>query len=450
MANQFFYPQALRSYLAQFMRALSGFQIMYGNNTLQTVPVQMGDGSRQVGQIIANASENNLPTAPMMSVYIAGLEYDRSSVQNPTFVGTANVKMRNIDPTTGQYGNSFGGGFSVDRYMPVPYKLTLKVDIWTTNLDQKLQIFEQILPLFNPALEIQSNTNMIDWSTLTYVLLTNTVWSSRSVPKGTETQIDIATMTFEMPVWLSLPAVVKKMGVIERIVSNIYATSGDLTTELLTKPAQDIVDTLVLTPLDFGVYYANGMLKLVKYAVESNQLVSYSWTDLVKVYNANIVNGISQIQLDLPNGNIVVGTIATNPLDTSTLIYTPSSGTTPNDTITPPITAIIDPYTVPLSYIQTPSVGTSYMILEPIGSNNNTNGNYAVIWGNLLANANDIITYTSSGWEVSFNSALATSIQFVTNLATNTQYEYQPQLKTWSKSLEGYYDASNWTITLSP
>ena len=41
--------------------------------------------------------------------------------------------------------------------MPVPYLLNMQVDVWTSNTDQKLQLMEQILVLFNPALEIQHN-----------------------------------------------------------------------------------------------------------------------------------------------------------------------------------------------------------------------------------------------------------------------------------------------------
>ena len=40
--------------------------------------------------------------------------------------------------------------------MPVPYNLTMQVDIWTSNSDQKFQLLEQILTLYNPSVDINS------------------------------------------------------------------------------------------------------------------------------------------------------------------------------------------------------------------------------------------------------------------------------------------------------
>ena len=55
---------------------------------------------------------------------------------------------------------------------------------------------EQILVLFNPALEIQSTDNYLDWTSLSYIELTGTQFSSRAVPVGVDESIDIATLTF--------------------------------------------------------------------------------------------------------------------------------------------------------------------------------------------------------------------------------------------------------------
>jgi hypothetical protein len=82
--------------------------------------------------------------------------------------------------------------------------------------------------LFNPSLEIQSSDNFMDWTSLSIVELVSTGWSSRSVPQGTEDPIDISTIKFALPVWLSLPAKVKKLGVVETIIASIYDGKGDM------------------------------------------------------------------------------------------------------------------------------------------------------------------------------------------------------------------------------
>ena len=75
-----------------------------------------------------------------------------------------------------------------------------------SNTNQKLQILEQILTLFNPGLEIQSTDNFIDWTSLSVMYLEQVTWSSRNIPMGTDDPIDIATLRFVMPIYISPPA----------------------------------------------------------------------------------------------------------------------------------------------------------------------------------------------------------------------------------------------------
>ena len=88
----------------------------------------------------------------------------------------------------------------------------------------KLEL-EQIGVLFNPALEIQSTDNYIDWSSLSAVFLTDTNWDSRSVPTGGEEPISVFTYTFEIPIWISTSVKVKKMGVIQQVITNFQDLS---------------------------------------------------------------------------------------------------------------------------------------------------------------------------------------------------------------------------------
>ena len=144
MSQQFFYDNQIRRFLTQFIRLVSGFQVEFGQEAdgsrpLQQVPVLYGDPSRQAAQILKNNSENMLNSVPAMAVYISSLDYDRERVQDPTFVGTMNIRQRAYDPVTGNYLSTPGDAYTVERLMPVPYKLGLKLDIWTSNTEQKLQ-----------------------------------------------------------------------------------------------------------------------------------------------------------------------------------------------------------------------------------------------------------------------------------------------------------------------
>jgi hypothetical protein len=157
MSQKYFYDGQLRRFLVQFIRIVSNFEVEFGKDrdgtrTLQRVPVYYGDASRQAQVILKGNSENTLNAVPAMAAYISGLTYEQSRMQEPNFVSKMNLRMREYDATTGLYSGNQGDSYTIERLMPVPYKLTMKLDIWTSNTEQKMQLIEQIAVLFNPSL----------------------------------------------------------------------------------------------------------------------------------------------------------------------------------------------------------------------------------------------------------------------------------------------------------
>ena len=224
---QHFYDAQIRRYILQFIRMMSNFTYVTGTNskgvseTLQ-VPVKYGDMSRQVAQIIRKGSENTLIPAPQVACYITNLAYDRDRMYNPYHIDKKHIREREFDTTTNEYTGAPGQGHTIERIMPTPFELTFRADIFTTNTDQKLQILEQILVLFNPALELQTTDNFLDWTSLSFVELTDIQFTSRAIPQGIADEIDVASLTFRTPIFISPPAKLKKLGVIEKIVMSIY------------------------------------------------------------------------------------------------------------------------------------------------------------------------------------------------------------------------------------
>jgi hypothetical protein len=466
-SHQFFYDAQIERFIAQFIRIVSGFQVEFGkdregNKTLQRVPVYYGDSSRQVMNIISNNSAGSaLPTVPAMTVYINNVTYDRDRIQQPDFVGKMNIRQRYYNEDTQEYENRQGNAFSIERLMPVPYTLELKLDIWTSNTKQKLQLLEQLVILFNPALEIQSTDNYIDWTSLSAVYLESPNWSSRSVPIGTENPIDVATLTFRLPVWLSPPAKVKKLGVIQKIIASIHDSDGNL--------SDDVYDDTNLmgtrqyfTPLDYGALLIGNQLTLLKYSemadprdpTNQDQVKVGTrdiWRSLVGVYG-QLTNGVSQVRLQQADETTeVVGTVSYHPSDDSVLIFNADIDTYPENTLQS-INAIIDPQktTVDAS-ILSPSTGTRYLLLNDIGDFDNNPDNGAPAWQgsdgqNLVAGANDIIEYTGAHWSVVFDSSTDSSVQYVSNLNTGTQYKWESN--QWVKSWEGEYKGGEWTLVL--
>ena len=413
-----------------------------------------GDSSRQASTIIANNSASNLPSAPLITYYITGLEYDQRRTQDPTFIDKINVRQRAYNSDTQNYEQTQGQAFTVERLMPVPYTLRITVDFWTTNYNQKLELLEQLGTLFNPSLEIQSTDNFIDWTSLSVVYQDGLTFTSRSIPQGTGNPIDVMTWKFYMPIWISTAAKLKKMGVIQKIIASIFKGNA----------LQDIQDDDLLlgtrqkiTPYGYKVLLLGNTLQLLpanQAFYPSNETLnnpdapntSLYWSSLLNVYGT-LRPGISQIWLQNPFMTTdIVGTIVPDPLDDRLLIYSIDPDTLPQNTLNP-VDSVINPLvTGPNAGLPGPIPGRRYLIVEDIGSQ----GDSTVAWGPLVAQANDIIEFnaTTMQWFVSFAAAESTSVEYVTNLTTNIQYRYVPVDGIWMKSYEGWYDQGDYSIVI--
>jgi hypothetical protein len=461
-----FYEGQVRKFLTQFIRILSNFSVETGRGSdgqvqLRAVPVVYGDPTRQVANIIRNNSENALAYAPKIACYVRELNYDRERMQNPYHIEKQHLKERAYDEATGEYTNQLGAGYTIEKVMPSPFRLEVTADIWSSNTDQKLQIMEQILYLFNPDFEIQKSDNYIDWTSLSYVELTGVTFSSRTIPVGADSEIDVATLTFSMPIWLSPPVKVKKLGVIQKIIMSIYDDDGGIAKGLIDG---SMISRSYVTPNNFGLLVTGNQLRLLGttgvnvksggdgFHTGANEPSNYdpfetfgpavNWKVLLDQYG-RVTNGTSQIRLTQPNGNEIVGTIATTTLDDTILLYTIDSDTIPSNSLTA-VKKIVNPATFDPG---TPANGDRYLVINDVGDS--TASFQSDTWGTLVASVGDIIEYNSSTskWNVAFDASNPDSTQhYVTNLNTGIQYRFNGT--EWVKSYEGVYTAGNWSIVL--
>jgi hypothetical protein len=393
---QFFYDGQIRRYLVQTIRLLSNFVVKFGDGRLSKVPVMYGDMDRQVANLIKQNSENKINGAPRIAVYITGLQMDKERLADPTYVGKIHIRERAVE--NGVYTTTEGSNYTVERLMPSPYTLTVKADIWATNTEQKLQILEQILMLFNPSLEIQTTDNYIDWTSLSVVYLDQVDFSNRQIPVGNDTPIDIASLTFSMPIWISPPSKVKKLGVVSSIIMTMYNNSTEPAEGYLEGFVQDpnegsvglydqIPSPIAVEPLPYNIIVFNGQAKVfsptekghLNFRIRETGLDSLNpvnWYEILDKYPNAYRAGESKIFLLQSTGFDVVGTIAVNPLDSDILDINWDSDTYPSNTDittsnrTSPGTfdAIIDPTeTGPNSGLPIPTPGTRYLIINNIG-----------------------------------------------------------------------------------
>ena len=391
--------------MLQTIRLLSNFVVKYGDGSLVRVPVMYGDADRQVAHINKQNSENKINSTPRIAVYISDLQMDRERLSDATHVGKVHIREREIDDadsTNPQYTSSQGKNYTVERLMPTPYKLTLKADIWSSSTEQKLQILEQIMMLFNPSLEIQTTDNYLDWTSLSVVNLTNMTFSNRQVPVGTESAIDIATLTFDMPIWISPPAKVKTLGVVTNIIMGIYKNKSTATNTYIdgfgVDSGIDVNDSANLSDLlntarasidDFGVTIHGGSARIldagenVTYANNNSLYTSVkngldiNWRIMLDQYPGQFRPGVSRLFLIQEDGTEVSGTCVLNPLDEAVLTVNWDEDTYPTNTTiastyrpNSPGTfdAIVDPEkSGPGSGLGASTVGTRYLIINNIG-----------------------------------------------------------------------------------
>jgi len=460
-----FYEGQVRKFLTQFIRILSNFSVETGKGNdgqinLRAVPVVYGDPTRQVANIIRNNSENALNYAPKIACYVRELNYDRERMQNPYHIEKQHLRERDVD-SDGNYTNQLGAGYTIEKVMPSPFRLEVTADIFSSNTDQKLQILEQILYLFNPDFEIQKSDNYIDWTSLSYVELQNISFSSRTIPVGADTEIDVASMTFSMPIWLSPPVKVKKLGVVQKIIMSIYDDDGGIAKGLIDG---ELSSRSFITPNNFGLLVTGNQLRLLGSTGVSVTSGSdgfhtgakdpgladpfetfgppLNWKILLDQYG-KVTNGTSQIRLTQPNGNEIIGTIANTTLDDTILLYTIDGDTIPSNTLTA-VKKIINPATFDPG---TPVNGDRYLVINDVGDS--TASFQSSTWGTLVAKVGDIIEYNSSTakWNIAFDASDPDSTQhYVTNLNTGIQYRWDGT--EWKKSYEGVYKQGNWSIVL--
>lgn len=462
-----FYDGQIRRYITQFMNVMSNFAYKDAKGALTRIPVRYGDMSRQVAQILKKNSENTIPNAPFISCYIKDLQYDRSRLQDPTHVSKIHIRERAWDEQGQEYLNTQGSNYTVERIMPSPWLVTFNADIWTTNTDMKLQIWEQLVVLFNPSLEIQTTDNYIDWTSLSVLNLESQTWSSRSIPQGVNEDIDILSMSFKAPIWITPPAKVKKLGIITKIISNVYAVGQGAISSIYDKEsAAEIFGEIspdaqvVVTPGNHDLLVLGGKARLIKSNGSNNDIDitntnnMASWHSLLDLYPGKFQAGLSQLRFSQPDDTEVIAYIGLDPSDEFSMILNVDSDTIPSNTIISgrgTVDAIINPETYdPRGAV----AGTRYLILDDINiteqfTDPNFDGPDA--WKNsnnsdFQAHANDIIEWNGSSWGIVFDSTANHEVIYITNAYTGTQYKWDQG--AWSKTYEGVYNRALWRLIL--
>jgi len=200
------------------MSVFSGLQVQVGkwnteNEKLIPVLVYYGSADKVVAALIAGNTQNKPLRLPIIAVQISNL-----SVAKDRMHGMGVQRRSSFVPVGGLVPDDIQ---VVHQRMPNFYDLELKVGICVSNTDQHLQILEQILPLFDPQLQLQSSDGLFDMTRQTTVELMSGPTFEQNILLPADTRIIQSTMTFKMDIWLSIPAEVR-----QDFIKNIYLRIG--------------------------------------------------------------------------------------------------------------------------------------------------------------------------------------------------------------------------------
>jgi hypothetical protein len=236
---KYFYNQQFKKHIIQFMEIFRDVAVRTGlnNGTVNElkVPIIYGSMDRVTASLMAR-NTNNLPNRlPMFSAYLNNI-----SMSPELYKGMGVERKSTHTPVGGVFPND---SRSISQIMPIPYKMSMDLYVYSSNTEQMLQILEQILILFDPQLYIQTSDAPFDGGRLTRVDLTS-ISNNENFPIGQERRTISYTLSFDIQVYLTIPVKIKD-DLIRSIQLRVMEAQGDRLIELIDAETNidDIIDS---------------------------------------------------------------------------------------------------------------------------------------------------------------------------------------------------------------
>lgn len=449
--SKYFYDKQLRRYMLQVARIFSGYQVRDGYEVVngervikyKTVPVAHANLNRLGATYLSDNSENVMSHAPAMAFYISDLQpyTEFRHYQHQTTSTRFTEKEKNA---SGDYVNVEGKKYEVSQVMPTPFDMKITLDIWTSSMEQKMELLEQILVYYNPGFAFRVNSSRFDMGQLSNMELESIQWSSKGVPIGSSTELEFATLTFRVyPVFISAPAKITRQNVIKSISLGVSTTDTLSTMDDIFANAP--THRMYVTPHGYSLEITKESINGVKRHVARLKTIdsddSYSWEEMFKSYGVDQegsclirirqTEDIDEEDFDVyaniePTGDDEVAILSydTETFKTNSLrpIQYIISGTNSN-------TALFDS-----------DNGTRIIIASDMDVSN-------TVW-NMEVVANSIIEKVDGVWEIMFTASTATKDEYVLNSNSNEQYKFVFGLGVWQPTMIGMYNEGYWSFDI--
>lgn len=197
--HPYYYDRQIERYLIQFTNIFTGFQVKVGigdREQFASVPITYGSYDKVVASIFSMNTQNKPIRLPMMSTYMTGVE-----MAPEMYKGVGQEDRYSYLPSGGMLPDDVR---VIHRYMPIPYRVTTELFVYSSNQVQQLQILEQILMLFDPTMVIQTSDARFDMTKLSVVEL-KSITLDEQIPPGADERMIIAHLNFDFVCWISPP-----------------------------------------------------------------------------------------------------------------------------------------------------------------------------------------------------------------------------------------------------
>ena len=445
----YWYNAQIRHIILHTVRLFSNFYISdgkddNGKDMLRRIPCTFMSTDKSAAAMITKNTDTIISSAPKMILTIDNIKLNNEKSSGaPYYEYESELTEKKFNEETGNYDYEPGDTYHISRLNPVPIGFVFKLYIVTTNYTQKFQLLEQIRALFNPALELQTSENPLDWTRLTAIVMTGLNWTSKGTMNLDSTTLDTMDMTFEVDTNLDLPAIVSHSRIVENIITNMG--TGDSMEDIWGWSMEDIIRTYH-TPTETSIIVdKENEVTLIPNKKYDN------WYKVFKTYgikynkNKNNVYLHCMMNYDIDKRKEVIGSLTiddSNPLKARWDIEE-SQLPTPN---IKDVNAIIDPHDFIPQYIE----GERYLIVDDIGNNTK-------LWGKLFDKYNNevdyipencIIEYKNGVWKIDLNPNDEPAIYYVRDLSDYKYlYTFNEEYNCWIDVINKKYHQGMWRLS---
>ena len=217
------YNGQIREYISQFMRIFTGIMVEYDGHDYDNdglpdkrqVKVVYAAMDRVVADILHTDGTFTATSLPLISGYLTSINRDDERRKAPTHVDRRAYVDENNQIK------------SLERLIPIPYRASMQVSIYSDNTNMKFQILEKILSIFNPDLTFHKNNDSKDWTNIVRAEFVG-ISDESNQPVGTDGRTIIDTLDFEFDFWLGFPMKEGNSAVVKSIIANITDTTQEI------------------------------------------------------------------------------------------------------------------------------------------------------------------------------------------------------------------------------